>query len=113
MRRNQPCTNPALANAVSVAPGRWTPLCEGVENTSVMCHNEATCVLTAHYALEFSVDGGTTWKHAGTLGPMEKASFWRQSGELWRMRNVSSGGGGKIVGPFVTNQASLSLVAYS
>jgi hypothetical protein len=108
--RNQPCTNPALDNAVSVAPGRWTPLCEGVENTVVECHNESTCVLTAVYACEFSLDRGETWHHAGRLGPMERASFWRQSGEMWRMRNLTNG---NIVGPRMTNQASLSLVTYA
>lgn len=103
------CYQSALNDCVAVAPSRQTPLCEGVEDTIVSCHNESTCVLTSNYAIEFSSNAGGSWQRAGLLGPMETAQFYRRSGELWRLRNVYNG---HVVGPALTNQTAVRLVTY-
>lgn len=103
------CYVSPLNSCVAVAPSRWTPECEGVQDTVVSFFNQATCVLSSNSALEFSTDGGRSWNHAGTLGPMERAQFWRQSGELWRMRNLVSN---HVTGPYLTDGSEIFIVSY-
>ena len=82
------CGDPALVNVTASAPARSTPLCEGVQDTVVNVRNDATCVLTSNYAVEFSLDNGRSWYHGGHVAPFDRCQFWRASGEQWRMRNV-------------------------
>lgn len=59
------------------------PLCEGNQVCSLMCQNDSLM----HYEMECSMDNGMSWIPMGLLDSENQAQFWRQSGELWRLRS--------------------------
>lgn len=68
-------------------PQRPLPLCEGSQDCDLYCQNDSI----GNFVMEMSLDNGRTWQQMGLLDAQNQVQFWRQSGEMWRLRCIVTG----------------------
>lgn len=68
-------------------PQRAMPLCEGSQDCTLYVQNDSI----GAYRVEMSLDAGRTWQQMGLADPQNQMTFWRQSGEQWRLVCFVSG----------------------
>jgi len=66
---------------------RPLPLCEGSQDCTLYVQNDSI----GNYRVEMSLDGGRSWQSMGLLDAQNQLTFWRQTGETWRMVCLASG----------------------
>jgi hypothetical protein len=68
-------------------PQRALPLCEGSQDCTLYVQNDSI----GGYRVEMSLDAGRTWQSMGLLDAQNQMTFWRQSGEQWRLVCFNTG----------------------
>lgn len=83
----------ASACGVRAVPITQPPLCEGRQTTVLEVENDA------YYALQAQLATPRGWKSMGLVDPSNRLSFWRQSGETWRLFDPALG---RVVASVIT-----------